>query len=82
MVNNFILLIPIEHTADKYYELKKVTLKIEKTAWSIGFLNQSLYHNFIPTFAEIKGLFNSTKDKHQAEPKIIKRHIANHHSNL
>ena len=64
MVNNFILLIPIEHIADKYYELKKVTSKIEKTASSIGFLNQSLYHNFIPIFAEIKGLFNSTKDKH------------------
>ena len=82
MVDNFILLIPIEHIANKYYELKKVTSKIQKTASSIGFLNQSLYHNVIPIFAKIKGLFNSAKDKHQAERKIIKRHLKNHHSNL
>ena len=36
----------------------------------------------MPTFAKIKGLFNSTKDKHQAERKIIKGHLTNHHSNL
>ena len=57
-------------------------MKIQKAASSIEFLNQSLYHNFIPTFAKIKGLFNSTNDKHQAERKIIKRHLTNHHSNL
>ena len=55
---------------------------VKKAASSIGFLNQSLYHNFIPTFAKMKGLFNSPKDKHQAERKIIKRHLAIHHSNL
>ena len=81
LAGNFILLIPIEHIADKYYELKKVTSKIQKTASSIGFLNKSQY-NFIRTFAKIKSLFNSTKDKHQAECKIIKRHLTNHHSNL
>ena len=30
----------------------------------------------------MKGLFNSPKDKHQAKRKIIKRHLAIHHSNL
>ena len=30
----------------------------------------------------MKGLFNSPKDKHQAERKIIKRHLAIHQSNL
>ena len=82
MADNFALLISMEHIADKYYELKNVTLMIQEKRLSIAFLNQSLYHNFLPTFAKIKGLFNSTKDKHQAERKIIKRHIANHHSNL
>ena len=52
---------------------------VKKTALSIGFLNQSLDHNLIPTFVKIKGLFNSPKDKHQAERKIIKRHLAIHH---
>ena len=72
MADNFILLILIEQIVDKYYELKKVTSKIQKTASSIGFLNQSLYHDFIPTFAKIKDLFNSIKDKHQGERKIIR----------
>ena len=54
---------------------------MQKAATSVRFLNQSLYHNFIPTFAKMKGLFNSTKDKHQTERKIIKRHLTNHHSN-
>ena len=52
MADNFILLIPIERIAGKYYVLKKITSKIQKTASSIGFLNQSLYHNFILTLAK------------------------------
>ena len=82
MAAHFILLIPIEHIINKYYELKKFTSKIQKKASSIGFLNQSLYPNFILTFAKIKGLFNSAKNKHHAVHKIIKRHLANHHSNF
>ena len=30
----------------------------------------------------MKGLFNSTKDKHQAERKVIKRHLTSYYSNL
>ena len=82
MADHFILLIPIEHIINKYYELKKFTSKIQKKASSVGFLNQSLYHNFILTFAKIKGLFNSAKNKHHAERKMIKRHLANHHGNF
>ena len=57
--------------------MKKVTSKIQKTASNIGFLNQSLNTNI----CENKR-FISTKDKHQAEGKIIKRHLTNHHSNI
>ena len=57
--------------------MKKVTSKIQKKASNIGFLNQSLNTNI----CENKR-FISTKDKHQAEGKIIKRHLTNHHSNI
>ena len=57
--------------------MKKVTSKIQKTASNIGFLNQSLNTNI----CENKR-FISTKDKHQAERRIIKRHLKNHHSNI
>ena len=39
MNDNFILLVPIEHIADKYCKLKKVTSEIEKTASNTRFLN-------------------------------------------
>ena len=50
MMDNFILLTPIEHIANIYYELRKLTSRIQKPSSSIGLLNQSfiliLYRHF------------------------------------
>ena len=54
MTNNFVSLLPNKHIADIYYQLKKVTLKIQRTASSIGFSNQCVYYNGMPTFAKVR----------------------------
>ena len=47
MANNFVSTLPNKHIADIYYQLKKVTSKIQKTASSIGFLNQCVYFTML-----------------------------------
>ena len=49
MANNFVSLLPNKHIADIYYQLMEVTLKIQKTTSSIGFLNQCVYYNVTET---------------------------------
>ena len=68
--------------AEKYYSLKKVTSKMQKAASSIGFLEQALYYQFIPTFAKLKGNFISSIDKKQAEKKVFKKNLFKHSNNL
>ena len=57
MVNNFVSILPNKHIADIYYQLKKVTSKIQKTASSIGLLSQCVYYNVTPMFAKVRGSF-------------------------
>ena len=76
-----ISLLPNKHIADTYRHLKKVTLKIQRTASSLGFLNQCVYYNVTPTFAKVRGSFATIRDKEHVEKKI-KKQLSDHHSNL
>ena len=82
MAYNFVSILPNKHIADIYYQLKKVTSKIQKTASSIGFLNQCVYYNVTPTFAKVRGSFATIRDKQHVEKKIIKKQLSYHHNNL
>ena len=82
MANNFVSILPNKHIVDIYYQLKKVTSKIQKTASSIGFLNQCVYYNVTPTFAKVRGSFPTIRDKQHVEKKIIKKQLSDHHNNL
>ena len=82
MTNNFVSLLPNKHIADIYYQLKKVTLKIQRTASSIGFSNQCVYYNVTPTFAKVRGSFSTIRDKQHVKKKIIKKQLSDHHINL
>ena len=82
MTNNFVSLLPNKHIADIYYQLKKVTLKIQRTASSIGFSNQCVYYNGMPTFAKVRGSFSTIRDKQHVKKKIIKKQLSDHHINL
>ena len=82
MANNFVLLLPNKHITDIYYHLKKVISKIQRTASSIGFLNQCVYYNVTQTFAKVRVYFSTVRDKHHVGKKIIKKQLSDHHSNL
>ena len=82
MANNFVLLLPNKHITDIYYHLKKVISKIQRTASSIGFLNQCFYYNVTQTFAKVRVYFSTVRDKHHVGKKIIKKQLSDHHSNL
>ena len=43
---------------------------------------QALYYQYTPTFAKLKGNFISSIDKKQAEKKVIKKLLLEHHNNL
>ena len=82
MANNFVSLLPNKHIADIYYQLMEVTLKIQRTTSSIGFLNQCVYYNVTPTVAKVRESFTTIRDKLSVEKNIIKKQLSNHHNNL
>ena len=82
MANNFVSLLLNKHIADIYYQLMEVTLKIQRTTSSIGFLNQCVYYNVTPTVAKVRESFTTIRDKLSVEKNIIKKQLSNHHNNL
>ena len=56
MAKIFINLLP-RLVVNKCYKIKKLTKRLDKTAFTIGFIKKSLHNNVIPTFAEVKGSF-------------------------
>ena len=40
-----------------FNKLKSLTSKLQRTASSIEFIEQSLFHGVMPTFVEVKGQF-------------------------
>ena len=77
----FINLLP-RHVAVNYVKLKSYTSKIQRTAWSIGFMSKSLHNSIMPTLQKLKGQFVESKDQIPAEEGVLKRHLLNHKKNL
>ena len=67
----FIQYLP-RHVAVYYTKLKSLTSKIQWTAGSIGFVQNSLHHKVVQTFSELKGQFINRNDKVRAEQAILK----------
>ena len=59
-------------------ELKSTTSKLQKTGSSIGFIENTLYHQITPKFANVKGQFLHTADKWKAEKSILLSHLKTH----
>ena len=56
--------------ADKYYNIKKLTKQLHKTASTIGFIKKSLHNKVIPTFAKVKGTFLREEHQRKCEEDI------------
>ena len=59
-----------------------MTSKTQRTAGSIGFVQKSLHHKVVPTFARLKGQFINRNDKLRAEQAILKSHLLEHKKHL
>ena len=70
------------HVAVYYTKLKSLTKKIQQTAGSIGFIQKSLRHKIVPTFAKTKGHFGNRNEKLRAEKTILKSHLEEHKKHL
>ena len=60
---------------EKYYAIKILTSKLQRTAANIGFINKVIYNQVIPKLAEVKGEFLNNNDKHDSEIIILLCHL-------
>ena len=60
--------------AEKYYTIKKLTSKLQRTTTNLGFINKVIHNQVIQKFPEIKGQFLNNNDKHDSEMKILYSH--------
>ena len=58
-----------------FNKLKSLTSKLHRTASSIGFIEQSLFHGVIPTFAKVKGQFLNERDRWKSSEIILKSQL-------
>ena len=80
MANIFINLLP-RGVADKYYNIKKLTKQLHKTASTIGFIKK-LHSNIIPTFAKVKGTFLREEHQRKCDTGIMKSDLKEHQNDL
>ena len=72
MVNyNIIKKLPRRITTS-YYKLKAITKKIQKSASTIGFIEQAIYHQFTPTFAKVQRNFIDKRETFVRAKKFTK----------
>ena len=62
--------------------MKKLTSKLQRTAVSIGFINNVIHNKVIPKFTEVKEHFINNNDKHDSEMKILQFHLIENKRNL
>ena len=80
MVNyNIINKLPRRITAI-YHELKSTTYKLQRSASSVGFIKQALFHEI--TFAKVKGQFINIGDKKKCERSILISHLQKHNKDI
>ena len=56
-------------------KLKLLTSKLQRTASSIAFIEQSLFHGVIPTFVKVKGQFLNERDRWKSSEIILKSQL-------
>ena len=61
-----------------FNKLKSLTSKLQRTASSIAFIKQSLFHGVIPTFAKVKGQFLNERDGWKSSEIILKSQLHKH----
>ena len=71
-----------QRVADKYYNIKKLTKQLHKTASTIGFTKKSFHNKVIPTFAKVKRTFLREEHQRKCEEDIMKSHLKEHQNNL
>ena len=80
---NFITILTFKRlNAIKINNIKKITSKIQRTASSIGFIEQAIFNKFTPTFAKIKGQFLSENDRIVSEEHLLTSYLKDHVKNL
>ena len=61
-----------------FHKLKSLTSKLQRTASSITFIAQSLFHGVIPTFAKVKGQFLNERDRWKSSEFILRSQLRKH----
>ena len=61
-----------------FNKLKSLISKLQRTASSIRFIEQSLFHGVIPTFAKVKGRFLNERDRLKSSEVILKSQLHKH----
>lgn len=61
--------------AEIYNKLYNTTLKLLKTASSIGFIKKDLYNKVTLRFAQINGQFINKQDQVDAQRKLMQSHL-------
>ena len=61
-----------------FHKLKSLTSKLQRTASSIAFIEQSLFYGVIPTFAKVKGQFLNERDRWKSSEIILKSQLHKH----
>ena len=62
--------------------MKSYTRKIQRTAWNIGFIRNSLHNIIAQTFAKGKGQFIESRDQIKDEEGVLKNDLLNYKNNL
>ena len=70
-------ILPRQYTT-LFNKLKSLTSKLRKTVSSISFIEQSLFHGVIPTFAKVKGQFLYERDRWKSSKVILKPQLHKH----
>ena len=78
---DFIYKLP-RHVATSYYDLRRKTSKLQRTAASIGFIGNALKNNVTPTFANVTGRFSNENLRKKAEKDNLRTEMNEHCANL
>ena len=63
-------------------EFKTTTLRMQRTASSIGFIEKCLKKGVVPTFAKVKGQFINENERKLTEFNLMRSHLSQHRKNL
>ena len=74
---NLLDILPTRYTT-LFNKLKSLTSKLQRTASSIGFIEQSLFHGVITKFANVKGQFLNERDRWKSSEIILKSQLHKH----